>query len=121
MKLIIDEDLASRSLIASLGARLGDEAVHVLGKGSSDTDLWETAQSEGRAILTQNAKDFVPMAEATLGHAGLLLVSRHADRAKDLTIAQITDRVATIAGIYENLVDLMLVVNAFGPRLEADQ
>ncbi len=113
MKLIIDEDLASRSLISALRGHLGAHAVAVVARGLSDADVWETAQRDGRSVLTQNAKDFVPIAANAPGHAGLLLISRHADRAKDLTIAGIADRVATIAATYDNLTELVLVVNAF--------
>lgn len=80
MKVIVDEDLASKTFLKALRSRFGEGAVAVLDKGLSDSDVWEVAQLDRRTILTQNAKDFGPLAETTSERAGLLLVSRHADR-----------------------------------------
>jgi hypothetical protein len=114
LRLIVDEDLASRSFVRALRSRLGEDAVATFERGLSDAEIWETAQRHRRAIVTQNAKDFAPMA-AGADHAGLLLVSRHADRAKDLTATEIVDRVARIASLHEDLTGFVLVVNGFDP------
>ena len=72
-------------------------------------------------VVTQNARVFAPMAAGTPGHAGLLLVNRHGDRAKDLTVSQIADRLVMIASLYADLTGFVLVVNAFDPlRNDAD-
>lgn len=115
MRVIVDEDLASRSFVRALRSRLGEDAVATLERGLSDAEVWETAQRDRRAILTQNAKDFAPLA-AGVEHAGLLPVSRHADRAKDLTATRIVDRIARIASLYDDLTGLVLVVNGFDPH-----
>ena len=115
MRVIVDEDLASKTFLGALRRRLGDDAVAVLEKGLSDAEVWQTAQRERRAIVTQNAKDFAPMAAADETHGGLLLVSRHADRAKDLTTTAVVDRLAMVAQTYDELTGLVLVVNAFEP------
>jgi predicted nuclease of predicted toxin-antitoxin system len=65
LKLIVDEDLASRSLVEALRSRLADDAVLLLQRGLSDSEVWQLAQRERRAILTQNARDFAPIAAET--------------------------------------------------------
>jgi hypothetical protein len=116
LRVIVDEDLASHRLVGALEDLLGAGHVVTLEKGLSDTALWHEAQRDHLAVLTQNAKDFVPLAEAFEHHGGLLLVTRHSDRAKDLTVSGIVERIASVAELYVDLTDMVLVVNGFNAK-----
>ncbi len=49
-----------------------DESLRV----ASDPDLWAWAQAQRRAVVTENAKDFLPLAAASgAGHFGLILTN----------------------------------------------
>jgi hypothetical protein len=42
----------------------------------SDQELWAWAQADGRAVVTENVKDFIPLAVASGdGHFGLILTN----------------------------------------------
>ena len=80
MKLLLDEMYPS--LIArELRARGHDVAsVHeVPGSGTSDERVLDHARSEGRALVTENVRDYRPLAEALLAaddsHAGLVFTT----------------------------------------------
>ncbi len=80
MKLLIDEHYADE--IASKLRATGHDAVTVSErqiKSIDDESLLELAWSEGRALLTNNARDFIPIvgrwAIAGGEHCGLLLTS----------------------------------------------
>lgn len=80
MRALIDEQLSPR--IAQLLREAGHDVVAVADRaelvGSSDAVLLEVATSEGRAVITNNVKDFRPLAAERLAqgrtHAGLILV-----------------------------------------------
>ena len=80
MKLLLDEHF--RPQIAHLLRERGHDAVALLDRedltGMLDAQLWKVAISEGRAVVTANARDFVPEARATnatgRSHTGLVLV-----------------------------------------------
>lgn len=79
MKVLIDEMYPS--LIArELRARGHDVAsVHETpGRGAPDDDVLDHARSVGRAVVTENVRDYRPLAEALLGgesHAGLVFTT----------------------------------------------
>ncbi len=49
------------------------------GSGTTDEDVLEHARSEGRAVVTENVRDYRPLAEALLSagdsHAGLVFTT----------------------------------------------
>lgn len=80
MRALLDEQLSPR--IAQLLREAGHDVVAVAERaelvGSSDAVLLEVATDEGRAMITNNVKDFRPLAAERLAqghtHAGLILV-----------------------------------------------
>ena len=80
MKLLLDEmyptliarELRTRGQRRRLGSR-------VPGPGTSDEQVLDHARSDGRAVLTENVRDFRPLAEALLAagdsHAGLVFTT----------------------------------------------
>lgn len=83
MRALLDEQLSPR--IAELLRDVGCDVVAVVAVaerdeliGSSDAVLLEVATREERALITNNIKDFRPLAAALLAegreHAGLILV-----------------------------------------------
>jgi hypothetical protein len=80
VKALLDEQLSPQ--IAVLLCEAGYDVVAVAVRheliGSSDSIILEVATSEGRAVITNNVKDFRPLAAARLAqggtHAGLILV-----------------------------------------------
>lgn len=70
------------SLIARELRARGHDVVSVHespGSGTSDEQVFDHARSEGRAVLTENVRDFRPLAEALLtaggSHAGLVFTT----------------------------------------------
>lgn len=96
MRILVDEDLASRELIGHLQKALGDEVL-VPQRGATDSDVWHRAQAEGAAILTGNVVDFLRLATERSQHHGLLLVYRTNDRSRELRAAAIARAVIAIA------------------------
>ncbi len=80
MKLLLDEMYPS--LIARELRARGHDVVSVHespGSGTSDEQLLDHARAEGRALLTENVRDYRPLAEALLvaggRHAGLVFTT----------------------------------------------
>ena len=80
MKLLIDE-MYPRVIARELRARGHDAtSVHEApGRGTLDEEVFDHARSEGRAVVTENVRDYRPLAEALLaagdGHAGLVFTT----------------------------------------------
>ncbi len=80
MKALLDEQLSPH--IAVLLRKAGHDVVAVAERaelvGCSDRVILETATTEGRAVVTNNVKDFRPLAAERLArgrtHAGLILL-----------------------------------------------
>lgn len=92
MKLLLDEHL--RLPIARLLRDRGHDVVAVLERpdliGMLDEIVWRIAIAEGRSVVTENARDFVPATRATnaagRAHPGLILVSpKTVMRSRDAT------------------------------------
>lgn len=80
MKLLLDEMYPS--LIARELRARGHDVVSVHespGRGASDEEVLDHARSQGRAVITENVRDYRPLAEALLAsgnsHAGLTSAS----------------------------------------------
>ncbi len=100
MKALIDEQL-SHTIASSLREQ-GFDAVAVTERrelvGLSDEDVMRVARAEGRAVVTNNVKDFRPIATAAVldgtGHPGLVLLPATRSRTKAAVgalVAAITD------------------------------
>lgn len=112
MRLLVDEDLASRELLARLERILPGQVSHAA-SGTPDDRVWQRAQTDGAAVLTANVIDFLKFVATDEAHHGLLLVYRTNDRLRDLRFADIANGVATIARSHpDGLGGMVLVVNA---------
>jgi len=110
--LYLDEDLASKELIARL-AKSGHFVVDTV-RGIGDAVAWATAQEHGAAVLTQNAPDFLKLASEAKSHHGLLVVYRDGNASKDMRIAEIAaavDKVQAELGI--GLKDQIVILNQY--------
>lgn len=113
MRVLVDEDLASRELLRRLEDALPGEVLHP-DRETSDDAVWARAQREGAAVLTANVVDFLALASDGTDHHGLLLVYRTNDATRDPRAAGVTARVAAIAARYpDGVTGLILVVNNF--------
>lgn len=91
MKALVDEQLSPR--IAVLLREAGHDVVAVAERqellGSSDATLLEVAADEGRAVITNNVKDFRPLAAERLArgssHAGLVFIPSTRTRTRATT------------------------------------
>lgn len=118
MRILIDEDIASRALAGYLREALGDDVLEPE-YGATDDAVWRRAQDTAAAILTGNVVDFLRLARDDAEHHGLLLhglllVYRSNDREKDLRAADIARGVIAIKDAYgDDLRALVLAVNQF--------
>ena len=101
MRAILDEQLSPQ--IAVLLRQAGYDVHAVAGRedlaGRSDRSILEVACSEGRAVVTNNIKDFRPLAAEWLAqgrvHAGLVLLPSARTRTRNA--------IAAVAGAIENV------------------
>ena len=101
MRAILDEQLSPQ--IAVLLRQAGYDVDAVAGRedlaGRSDRIIFEVACSEGRAVVTNNIKDFRPLAAEWLAqgrvHAGLILLPSARTRTRRV--------IAAVAGAIENV------------------
>jgi hypothetical protein len=93
VKALLDEQLSG--LIAQLLRERGLDVQAVSERPellqAADRDPLDLAQREGRAVVTNNIKDFRPLAAERLldgrGHAGLILLPAQRSRRRDATDA----------------------------------
>lgn len=101
MKALLDEQLSPQ--IAALLRQLGHDVDAVADRpdlvGRSDAFIFEAACSENRAVITNNIKDFRPIAAQWLAqgrvHAGLILLPSSCTRTRDANVA-LADRIAGV-------------------------
>ena len=101
MKALLDEQLSPQIAVLLRQAGLDVEAVadrpDLMGR--SDMLVFEVACSEDRAVITNNIKDFRPLAARWLAqgriHAGLILLPSARTRTRD-SITMLTDRIASV-------------------------
>jgi predicted nuclease of predicted toxin-antitoxin system len=101
VKALLDEQLSPQ--IAVLLGEAGYDVQAVADRpellGRSDRTLFEIASSEGRAVITNNVKDFRPLAAEWLAqgrvHAGLILLPSSRTRTRD-AIAALAQRIQTV-------------------------
>ncbi len=113
MRVLVDEDVASRDLLRRLDKALPGQVL-VPERETSDDEVWSRAQREGAAVLTGNVVDFLRLAGETDDHHGLLLVYRLNDPTRDLRAGEIAARVAAIADRHPGgIAGMVLAVNNF--------
>jgi hypothetical protein len=91
VKVLLDEQLSD--LIAQLLRKRGLDAQAIVERTdlleTPDHEVIETASREDRAVVTNNVKDFRPLAAKRItdgrGHAGLILHPAARDRSRDAT------------------------------------
>ena len=101
MKALVDEQLSPQ--IAALLRQAGPDVEAVADRpdliGRSDTHIFEVACSEDRAVITNNIKDFRPLAAQWLAqgrvHAGLILLPSSHTRTR-AAITMLADRIASV-------------------------
>lgn len=101
MKPLLDEQLSPQ--IAALLRQMGYDVEAVADRpdllGCSDRSILEIASAEGRAVITNNIKDFRPLAAEWLAqgrvHAGLILLPSTRTRTR-AAIAVLADRISTV-------------------------
>lgn len=101
MKALLDEQLSAQ--IAVLLRQIGHDVQAITERpdlmGRSDSIIFEVAGSEGRAVITNNVKDFRPLAAEWLAqgrvHAGLILLPAARTRTRG-AIAALADRISTV-------------------------
>lgn len=103
MKALLDEQLSPR--IAELLRDRGHDVQAVVDRrdlaGRSDRLILEIAASEERAVITNNVKDFRPLAAERLArgeaHAGLILLPSMRSRTRD-AVEMLADAIEQILG-----------------------
>ena len=115
MRLYLDEDLASRELIARLAE--GNHEVLPTLRGELDADVWAYAQREKATVVTRNGPDFEALVGTTPAHAGLLVVYLDNDRRRDMTFGEIALAIERVTALAATEIEgHVLVLNAFrGP------
>lgn len=106
MKALLDEHITPRA--ARLLRERGHDVVAVTECpdliGAGDEQLWRTAMNEGRAIVTENARDFALLANqpypAGSTHAGLVLLSPRAGPTALPATTQLVGALARLIAAY---------------------
>jgi predicted nuclease of predicted toxin-antitoxin system len=101
VRALLDEQLSPQ--IAVLLCEAGHDVVAVADRddlvGRSDRTVFDVASSEGRAVVTNNIKDFRPLAAERLAHGrnhpGLILLPSSRTRTRT-AVAILADAIATI-------------------------
>lgn len=101
MKVLLDEQLSGQ--IARLLRERGMDAQAVAERAdlpqAPDDEVMETASREDRAIVTNNIKDFRPLAAERIadgrGHPGLILLAATHSRSRD-AIGALADAIETL-------------------------
>lgn len=113
MKLLVDEDLQSKRLIAALRAAGHDVAsvgeLHL--NGADDAAVLKLAVRLGRSVLTRNAIDFLELHEGDQGHPGILAVYGEPDPDRDMTPDQIVVAIANLAEVVTGVAGQFHVLN----------
>jgi len=93
VKALLDEQLSPQ--IATLLRAAGYDVIAVVDRpdliGRSDSEVLEIGTSEGRSVVTNNIKDFRPLAASRLAqgriHGGLILVPSARTRTRSASVA----------------------------------
>lgn len=114
LRLLLDECIGQRAL-ADLLKTAGHDVVRVvdaLEPGVDDGAVFDLAQEEARVLITYNAVDFRPMAQAKK-HAGLVLIYQ-ANAPSDMNVQQIADAFCNVAQTYpDGIENVIIALNDF--------
>ncbi|MGH2378993.1 MAG: DUF5615 family PIN-like protein [Candidatus Limnocylindria bacterium] len=98
MRLLVDEDTASDDLMSRL-RKAGHHVERTL-TGTLDSAVWTYAQEAERIVVTGNADDFIPLAERTLDHHGLLTHYGERDPVQQMRANDIATAIENIRDVY---------------------
>lgn len=111
MKLLLDEMYPAEVAVA-LSEQHGMDAISVRERpdvrGRPDEDVFAAAQADGRAVVTENVRDFRPIAreweaEGRLHHGVVFTTDRRFPRARPRTVGRL---VMALADLVERSADL---------------
>jgi hypothetical protein len=108
VRLLLDEDIASKELVNRLRAR---HEIVPISRGESDAEVWQRAQAAVAVIVTMNARDFIALARTDPEHRGLLVVYRERERERDMTFEQIAAAIDRVADDGRDLAGAIVVLN----------
>jgi len=115
LQLLVDEDTQSRRLVQLL-VDAGHDVVSVSDEeleGVSDEVVLDRARTLGRALLTQNVRDFRELHEENPEHPGILCVFHERDRSKDLSYVDIVRAIANLEAAELDIAGEYVVLNAW--------
>ncbi|MFC1705760.1 DUF5615 family PIN-like protein [Planctomycetota bacterium] len=112
MRLLIDEDTQSRSLVGRL-RRAGYDLLTVNDAGlrtASDEEVLARAAAEDRVLVTRNCADYLELHHARSEHAGIICVYAEAEPHKCMSdreivaaLAKLESSGAPLAGVFHSL------------------
>lgn len=112
MRLLVDEDTVSDDLMSRL--RKAGHHVERTEKGTLDPEVWAYAQQTGLILVTGNVDDFIPLAERTPDHHGILAHYGERDPLKQMRAADIAAAIENVRAVYgETITGRRLVLNAW--------
>ena len=115
MRLLVDEDSQSRTLVRLL-VEGGHDVLTVEAAGlnaMADREVLGRAIQEQRALLTRNCGDFLDLHGAVPNHHGILTIYQDADPAKNMSYADIVRALGNLAASGVSLPGAFIVVNAW--------
>jgi predicted nuclease of predicted toxin-antitoxin system len=111
----VDEDSQAAVLVALLVAAGYDVmTVSEAGLAAADDEVvLAFARSDGRVLLTRNARDFRALHDLDCNHAGILVVFRSKDSSKNMSYADIARAVGNIEASGLELAGQFVALNAW--------
>lgn len=116
MRLLLDEDCGSHSLLSAL-RQAGHDVERVvdsetLGGGTTDVAVFDYAVATDRALITKNGDDFVNIAQrrGDVTFPGLFVLHYALD-GSNLAVASVVRAIGNIATTYDSTRSLILDVN----------
>jgi predicted nuclease of predicted toxin-antitoxin system len=115
LRLLVDEDSQSRTLVRLLGeAGRGVLAVAAAGlNAAADREVLQRAILEQRVLLTRNCDDFLALHRELANHAGILAVYQDADHTKNMKYTDVVRALGTLTGSGVSLAREFIVLNAW--------
>lgn len=113
MKLLVDEDTQARRLIDLL-KEAGHDVVSIADldlNGVPDADVFASAQSLSRLVITHNCADFLALADEADHHCGVLGIYRDADPRRCMTYSDIVRAIAKLENSGTLIPDAFHILN----------
>lgn len=106
MRLLLDEDSGSHSLLTALRKGCHDVervvVIRALGSGTTDEAVFDYSITENRILITKNGSDFIALAEPGRDHPGVLIL-HYAREGSKLDVSTIVRAIANIERTYESM------------------